>query len=104
MPKPSEAMDCRVVGRVGKHLEIARTAAGTEVCRLVVTQRAAGPASSPVQIGLYVKGELAKRCCRGLGEGDLIEAFGQLGRMRSKAKRPELVGTDVKLWEKAGAR
>ena len=103
MAKPSEAMECRVVGRLGRAPEVARTLAGVTVCRLVVVKKAAGPASSPVRVGLYVKGELAKRCGR-LGEGDLIAAFGELGSQRRAAvKYPELLTEDVKLYERAGA-
>jgi hypothetical protein len=102
MAKPSEAMQCRVVGRLGRAPEVASTTSGVAVCRLVVVKKAAGPASSPVRIGLYVKGELAKRCGR-LGEGDLIAALGELGGQRRAAVRyPELLAQDVKLYERAG--
>lgn len=108
--KLSEAMECRIVGRLGREPEVTRTAGGVTVCRLVVVKRAAGPASSPTRVGLYMTGELAKRCKKGLHEGYLIEAFGQLGNRRrsSKAepKYPEVVVGDafngVKLKDRAG--
>jgi hypothetical protein len=109
--KRSEAMECRVVGRLGREPEAKSTLDGVTVCRLVVVKRAAGPASSPARVGLYLKGELAKRCGRGLHEGDLIEAFGELGNRprasKARPRYPEVVVADapdrVKLYERAGA-
>lgn len=101
MPKPSEVTECRIVGRLGKPPETTTTQGGTTVCRMVVVKKADGHASSPVEVGLYAKGDLAARCGSKLGEGDLIEAFGPLGRQRARARRPELVTEDVKLWERA---
>jgi hypothetical protein len=104
----SEAMDCRIVGRLGREPEAATTLGGVTVCRLVVVKRAAGPASSPARVGLYLRGELAKRCGGKLHEGDLIEAFGELGNRRGKARPryPEVVVADdpgnVKLYARAG--
>ncbi len=105
----SEAMECRIVGRLGREPEASMTLGGMTVCRLMVVKRAAGPASSPARVGLYLKGELAKRCGSKLHEGDLIEAFGELGNRRGKAqpRYPEVVVADapdnVKLYERAGA-
>lgn len=109
--KQSEAMECRIVGRLGREPEMSTRADGVAVCRLVVVKRAAGPASSPARVGLYMTGELARRCKAGLREGYLIEAFGELGTRRqgSKAepKYPEVVVEDapgnVKLKQRAGA-
>jgi hypothetical protein len=104
----SEAMDCRIVGRLGREPEAATTLSGVTVCRLVVVKRAAGPASSPARVGLYLRGELAKRCGGKLHEGDLIEAFGELGNRRGKAqpRYPEVLVADdpssVKLYARAG--
>lgn len=75
------------------------TSGGVTVCRLVVVKRAAGPASSPTRVGLYIKGTLAKRCRKGLREGDLIEAFGELGSRwsgtKARPKYPEVVVQDA---------
>jgi single-stranded DNA-binding protein len=104
----SEAMECRIVGRLGREPEAATTLGGVAVCRLVVVKRAAGPASSPARVGLYLKGELAKRCGAKLHEGDLVEALGELGNRRGKARPryPEVLVEDapdnVKLYERAG--
>ena len=105
-----EAMECRIVGRLGREPEVTMTMAGVTVCRLVVVKRAAGPASSPTLVGLYLKGALARRCRAGLHEGDLIEVVGELGaRVRGAKTRPRypevLVADDpdnVKLWHQAG--
>jgi len=106
----SEAMECRIVGRLGREPEISMRADGMAVCRLVVVKRAAGPASSPARVGLYMTGELARRCKRGLHEGYLIEAFGELaarrGGSKAEPKYPEVVVEDafdnVKLKQRAG--
>lgn len=104
MAKPSEAMQCRVVGRIAKAPEAATTASGVRVCRLIVVKGADGPASSPVRVGLYVKGELARRCAGNLHEGDLIEGLGELGARRGQGIGfPEVVTHDVKLFARAGA-
>lgn len=81
------------------------TLGGMPICRMVVVGKAEGPASSPPQVALYTKDDLARRCGRGLGEGDLIEAFGLMpAQQRSKARYPEFIPEDVKLWEKAAVR
>lgn len=102
-------MDCRIVGRLGREPEARTTLGGVTVCRLVVVKRATGPASSLARVGLYLRGELAKRCGGKLHEGDLIEAFGELGNRRSGKARPrypEVVVADdpgnVKLYARAG--
>jgi hypothetical protein len=107
----SEAMECRVVGRLGREPEATTTMDGVTVCRLIVVKRAAGPASSPTRVGLYLKGALAKRCRGGLHDGDLIEAVGELGNRRpastARPGYPEVVVADqpdaVKLYARAGA-
>jgi hypothetical protein len=105
----SEAMECRVVGRLGREPEAKATTGGVTVCRMVVVKRAAGPASSPVRVGLYLKGALAERCRKGLHEGYLIEAFGELGNRQPVGKAPgypEVVVDDrpdaVRLYARAG--
>jgi hypothetical protein len=109
MAKPSEAMQCRVVGRIAKAPEATTTAGGVRVCRLVVVKEADGPASSPVRVGLYTKGDLARRCAGNLREGDLIEGLGELAARRgaSSARYPEILVPDapenMKLYERAGA-
>jgi hypothetical protein len=80
------------------------TAGGVSVCRLTVAGEADGPASSPVVVDLYTSGELARRCGRGLGSGDLIEVHGELAPLRSSASRPEIRAAEVKLWEKVSGR
>ena len=110
MAKPSEAMECRVVGRISKPPEATTTSGGVRVCRLVVVKEADGPASSPVRVRLYTKGELARRCAGNLREGDLIEGLGELGARRSDSKSgasyPEVLVPDapenVRLYERAG--
>jgi hypothetical protein len=106
----SEEMTCQVVGRLGREPEATTTLDGVPVCRLVVVKKAAGPASNPVRVGLYVKGELAKRCRSGLHEGDLIKAHGELAARRAGSKArpgyPEVLVPDVfdgvRLRERAG--
>lgn len=109
--KRSEAMECRIVGRLGREPEATRTLGGVTVCRVVVVKREAGPASNPARVGLYLTGELARRCRRGLHEGDLIEASGELAPRRpgsrAQPRYPEVVVPDVsgavKLWQRAAA-
>lgn len=89
--------------------EFVRTMEGIGVCRMLVIGEAAGPASSPVQVSLYVRdggGELredeAKRCAFNLHEGDLIQAVGDLAPKRRRAKLPEvLVSEPVRLRARA---
>lgn len=102
MAKPSEAMQCRVVGRIARAPEAAMTLGGVRVCRLIVVKGADGPASSPVRVALYTKGELARRCASGLREGDLIEGLGELRSRRARPiGYPEIAIHDVKLFERA---
>jgi hypothetical protein len=109
MEDRSEGMICRIVGRLGRAPEGRTSLGGVEVCRLIVVNEAAGPVSSPPRVGLYLTGELARRCRKGLGEGDLIRVLGNLGTRRPGSKvpdYPEVVVDDdpenVKLWERAG--
>lgn len=100
-----EVMRTFVRGRLGKAPELARTLGeeATAVCRLVVLGRAAGPASRPPKVSLYLKGAEAERCASGLHPGDLIEAVGDVGPERTKARRQEvLVSEPVKLRARAG--
>lgn len=108
--KRSEAMKCSILGRLGREPEVVRTLSGAVVCRLVVVKKAAGPASNPTLVGLYLEGEEAKRCGRGLHEGDLIGT--EAGELRSRRagskvqpRYPEVVVDRlgaVKLYERAG--
>ena len=100
---------CGDEGIGGREPEKITTLSGVTVCRMVVVKRAAGPASSPALVGLYLKGALARRCGGGLHEGDLIEAVGQLASRSgiARPKYPEVVVLDapdqVRLYERAGA-
>lgn len=106
-----EVMRIFVRGRLGRAPEFARTVDGVGICRLLVIGRAAGPASSPPRVSLYIRdggaglrADEAVRCGLGLHEGDLIEAVGDIGPERPKAPRQEvLVSERVKLRER-GAR
>ena len=98
---PIQQTDCRVMGRLGKAPEAKTTLGGMPVCRMVIVGEPVGPATSPQRVVIFTKDELAARCARGLAEGDLIEAFGSFPEQRKRAKQPELVTTDVKLWERA---
>lgn len=77
--------------------ELVRTGEGGAVCRLVVIGEARGPASKPPRVSLYIGegGELrtdeARRCAFNLVEGDLIQAVGDVGAERAKARRQEVV-------------
>jgi hypothetical protein len=98
--KHEEVARTRVVGRISRSPETTRTSGGLPICRLVVAKKSVGPSSPPVQVGLYVKGDLALRCGRGLREGYLIEAFGDLGAPRRNARFPELMADKVRLFER----
>ena len=94
-----------VRGRLGRAPEFARTVGEeqTAICRMLVLGRAAGPASSPPKVSLYLKGAEAKRCALGLRAGDLIEAVGNIGPERAQAHHQEvLVDKQVKLLARAG--
>jgi hypothetical protein len=93
-----------VLGRISREPEGSRTIGGTPICRLTVATEAPGPASSPVVVALYIAGDLARRCLRGLGTGDLIEGFGDLRPLRKAARWPEVVAEDVKLREEVSGR
>jgi len=80
-------------GHIVREPETARTMAGTWICRLTV-DKPVGPASRPVRMALYVKGELAKRCGSNLFEGDLIEATGEIGPLRMGVGHQELLVAD----------
>jgi hypothetical protein len=109
--KRDEAMQCRIVGRLGREPEASTTLGGATVCRMIVVKRAPGPASRSTRVGLYLTGELAKRCRSKLHEGDLIEALGDLAERRGPSKArpsyPEVLVADdpsrVRLFERAGA-
>ncbi len=91
-------------GRLAKPPEFAHSDEGVAVCRLLVIGEAAGPASQPPRVSLYVRGVEAERCAYGLREGDLIEGVGVLGPERKRAPRQEvLVDKRVKLWARAAA-
>lgn len=90
-------------GWLGKAPEFKRSDGGVAVCRLLVVGEAAGPASKPPTVSLYLSGEEAVRCGLGLKEGDLIEGIGIVGPERERASRQEvLVNERVKLRARAG--
>lgn len=107
--RTDEVMRTFVRGRVGKLPEFERSLDGVGVCRLLVVGAAAGPASSPPRVSLYIRdggpglrSDEAVRCGLGLHPGDLIETVGDVGPERSKARRQEvLVSERVKLRERA---
>jgi hypothetical protein len=109
--KADEVMRTFVRGRLGRAPEFARSVDGVGVCRLLVIGQAAGPASSPPRVSLYVRDgapglrdDEAVRCGMGLCAGDLIEAVGDIGPERRKARRQEvLVSERVKLRGRATA-
>jgi hypothetical protein len=109
--KADAVMRAFVRGRLGQAPEFARSVDGVGVCRLLVVGQAAGPASSPPRVSLYIRDgapelrdDEAMRCSCGLNPGDLIEAVGNIGPERRKARRQEvLVSEQVKLRERAAA-
>lgn len=91
-------------GWLAKPPEFAHSDEGVAVCRLLVIGEAAGPASKPPRVSLYLRGVEAERCAYGLREGDLIEGVGVLGPERKRAPRQEvLVDERVKLRARAAA-
>jgi hypothetical protein len=91
-------------GRLAKPPEFAYSDENVAVCRLLVIGEAAGPASQPPRVSLYLRGSEAERCAHGLRQGDLIEGVGILGPERKRAPRQEvLVDQRVKLRERAAA-
>lgn len=91
-------------GWLGKEPEFRRASTGVAVCRLLVVGEAAGPASEPPTVSLYLSGEEAERCADGLNVGDLIEGIGFVGPVRKRAPRQEvLVDERVKLRSRAVA-
>lgn len=109
--KAEEVMRTFVRGRLGRAPEFARSVDGVGICRLLVIGKAAGPASSPPRVSLYIRdggpglrSDEAVRCGLGLQPGDLIEAVGDLGPERRKARRQEvLVSERVRLRERAAS-
>jgi hypothetical protein len=90
-------------GWLAKPPEFAHSDEEVAVCRLLVIGQAAGPASSPPRVSLYLRGTEAERCAYGLREGDLIEAVGVVGPERKRAPRQEvLVDGRVKLRARMG--
>jgi hypothetical protein len=94
-----------VRGHLGQAPEFVRSVDGVGVCRLLVIGKAAGLASSPPRVSLYIsdggpglRSDEAVRCGLGLHSGDLIEAVGDIGPERPTARRQEvLVSERVKL-------
>jgi hypothetical protein len=83
----SEAAQVKMRGRLAEKPELAHTMAGEPLCRLRVV-REVGPASCPVDLPFYVRGDLARRCGTNLFAGDLVEVTGELSvRMRELAGR-----------------
>lgn len=109
--KTDELMRTFVRGRLGRAPEFDRTVDGVGICRLLVVGKAAGQASSPPRVALYIRdggpglrSDEAVRCNLGLRPGDLIEAVGDVGPERRKARRQEVVVSDqVKLRERAAS-
>jgi single-stranded DNA-binding protein len=69
-------------GRLAAKPSLAYSMGGEAVSRFVVV-REVGPASCPVDLPFYVRGDLARRCGTNLFEGDLIEVTADLS-MRMK--------------------
>ncbi len=91
-------------GWLAKRPEFRHSDENVAVCRLLVIGQAAGPASKPPRVSLYLRGLEAERCAYGLREGDLIEAVGVIGPERKSALRQEvLVDGRVKLRARAAA-
>ncbi len=91
-------------GWLAKPPEFAHSDEGVAVCRLLVIGEAAGPASQPPRVSLYLRGVEAERCAYGLRQGDLIEGVGVLGPERKRAPRQEVVVDErVKLRARAVA-
>jgi hypothetical protein len=91
-------------GWLAKAPEFKRSDTGVAVCRLLVVGEAAGPASSPPKVSLYLRGTEAVRCAFGLSVGDLIEGVGILGPERERVPHQEvLVDERVKLRARAAA-
>lgn len=78
-------------GWLAKPPEFAHSDENIAVCRLLVIGTAAGPASKPPRVSLYLRGTEAERCAYGLRQGDLIEAVGVLGPERKSAPRQEVL-------------
>ena len=93
-----------VRGAVAKEPEFVRTAEGAELCRLTVIGEAAGPASRPPRVSLYIRNgegspeglrpDEARRCGFNLSAGDVIEAEGDIGPERDGARRQEILVTE----------
>ncbi len=88
-----------VQGRVSKR-DFRETDEGVGVCRLIVVGEAAGPASKPPRVSLYIRdgGDLrpdeARRCAFNLNVGDLIQAVGNVGAERDTALHQEIIVTE----------
>ena len=105
MAKSMEQMARAMIrGRITRPPEVKRTMAGTLVCRVTV-EKIVGPASRPVRMALYFKGDMARRCGFNLFPDDLIEAEGEIGPLRAGIGYQELLVSDgdVRLRER-GAR
>lgn len=90
-------------GWLAKPPEFAHSDENVAVCRLLVIGTAAGPATKPPRVSLYLKGVEAERCAYRLRQGDLIEAVGVVGPERERAPRQEvLVDGRVKLRAREG--
>lgn len=91
----------QVVGRITIAPEQA-SKDGNTFCRMLVATGPIGGTELPPVAAVYVGGELAERCGRGLDEGYLISAIGRFHRGRRKARFPEMIADDIKLWDKGG--
>jgi hypothetical protein len=107
---PEAVIRTLVRARISTVPEWDRSEGGVGVCRLTVIGDAAGPASRPPRVTLYIKDggcpeegymlqpDESRRCAFNLGVGDLIQAVGNLGPERDKVDRQEVIVTEpVKL-------
>ena len=86
-----------------------RNGRGIGFCVVNVVGEAAGAASGPPQVSLYIRDggdglrvDEAVRCGLGLNDGDLIEAVGNIGCKRPGAEHQEVIVTErVKLRQRA---
>lgn len=101
MTSQGQVQGTQIDGRITVAPEVARKGNRT-YCRMLVALGPIGEPHKPLVTAVYVGGELAERCGRGLMEGYKIKAVGKLKRPRPKARFPELIATDIRLRDKGG--